>query len=169
MSLYSKEDLNFLLGIENTEYDIFEKIKEKMKEEVKWIFGTILYNIHNTIIVISSKGDIIFFFEFFKKKFIISQINDLINMNFSDEETVIDELLDDIFFERRFNLKNVELTPDDINIKNIDNFFKRKISNEESIEISKYVKNKCLFNINKILKIIILEIDKKLKEKLKEN
>jgi hypothetical protein len=167
MSLYSKEDLNLLLGIENTEYDIFEKINFKMKEEVKWIFGTILYN--TTIILISSKGDIIFFFEFFKEKFIISQINDLINMNFSDEETVIEELLDDIFFERRFNLENIELTSDDIKIKNIDKFFKRKMSNEESINISKYLKNKCLFNINKVLKIIILEIDKKLNEKLKEN
>ena len=67
MSIYSKDELNFLLGIKNNKYDIFEKINEKMNEEVKWIFGTILGNLDyspiSTIILISSKGDIIFFNE----------------------------------------------------------------------------------------------------------
>ena len=169
MSIYSKDELNFLLGIKNNKYDIFEKINEKMNEEVKWIFGTILGNLDyspiSTIILISSKGDIIFFNEINNRKSLQKTITELEAINFIYEE-IMDEILDDIFYERRFDLENIELNKDDIIIKNLQKFIEKKINKNEQLEIKEFIEKKGIFGINRFLENIIINIDKKLKSKI---
>ena len=129
MTSYSKKELNLLIGIENDKYDILEKINQIMKEDVKWIFGTIIghfdYCPIQRIILISSKGDIIFFTEIKKRKSLPITISELENIRFTYEE-IMEEILDDIFYERRFNFEDIELNINDIQIKNLQNFFQRK-------------------------------------------
>jgi hypothetical protein len=170
MTIYSKDELNLLLGIEDDKYDVLQKINEKMKEEIKWIFGTMIghfdYSPIQRIILISSKGDIIFIIEIKNRKSLQKTISELEVISFTYEE-IIDDILDNIFYERRFEFKDIELSKDDLHIKNLQKFIERKISKneEEQLEIKKYIEKKDIFGINRFLENIIINIDRKLKSK----
>ena len=133
-----------------------------MNEEVKWIFGTILGNLDyspiRTIILISSKGDIIFFNEINNRKSLQKTITELEAINFIYEE-IMDEILDDIFYERRFDLENIELNKDDIIIKNLQKFIEKKINKNEQLEIKEFIEKKGIFGINRFLENIIINIE----------